>query len=276
MDGLPAGHVFAQQMTGDDEWALRVQGNCVEVKRRLRSPRPYRPSPRGLISKFSRQSRMNLLRLIAKIDWNRVGKSLFITLTYPDRFHDRPLRSRTVDRSRWYRDTEKLLGRQYPLLWRCEWKARRSGSNVGEVYPHFHLLAFGVPFLDHREVRNIWRAILEVEGPLATDVKAIEGPEGAGRYLAKYVSKACSLDDSTYLNNPWINGRSWGLTRKEMVPMCSVAWNNLMSPKMVREAQELADHVIPFYKYGYRSGFTLLGEKRKNFFMEKLDLCPCK
>jgi hypothetical protein len=218
---------------------------------------------------------MRMLRLIAKIDWPLIGNSVFITLTYPDSHYDRCNSLRTRDRSTFLRDSERILGRCFSVLWRCEWKERQSGIHCHEFVPHFHLMAFGVPFLDHRDVRRTWRRILDVQGPLATDVRAIKGADGAGRYLAKYVSKAPSLDNGAYLNKPWMRGRHWGLTRPSLVPMCDVERGELLSEEQASRAQRLFAEVNPFYQPGRDGGFTILGADRKKVFLEKLNGPPC-
>lgn len=69
---------------------------------------------------------------------------LFCTFTYPDRYPNQP--------EVWKRDLKVMcqrMAREFPGFsgfWRLELKERQSGENVGQIAPHFHLLAWGVPW----------------------------------------------------------------------------------------------------------------------------------
>ena len=79
---------------------------------------------------------------LAKVE--QAAVPLAFTLTYPDNF---PL----------YREDYKghleafcdRMQRRWPgaaIIWKLEFKARKSGKNKGKIAPHYHLLVFGVPW----------------------------------------------------------------------------------------------------------------------------------
>jgi hypothetical protein len=83
-----------------------------------------------------------MLELLAKVE--QAAVPLAFTLTYPDNF---PL----------YREDYKghlealcdRIQRRWPtaaIIWKLEFKARKSGRNKGKIAPHYHLLVFGVPW----------------------------------------------------------------------------------------------------------------------------------
>jgi hypothetical protein len=83
-----------------------------------------------------------MLELLAKVEQSAVP--IFVTLTYPDNFPA-------------YREDYKghleafcdRIQRRWPaaaIIWKLEFKARKSGKNKGKIAPHYHLFLFGVPW----------------------------------------------------------------------------------------------------------------------------------
>jgi hypothetical protein len=84
-------------------------------------------------------------------------------------------------------------------------------------------MVLSCPFIDARAIRESWRSAIGYgPGPLCTDVKGITENQGALRYLAKYVSKQCALDITAYRNSGFTFGRTWGVTRKDRIPLAPV------------------------------------------------------
>jgi len=216
-----------------------------------------------------------MLKTIAKIDWGRVPYGVFVTLTYPDECWERDYYQRTIDRSRWIRDIEKYLDREISILWRIEWQKRKSGARKGQYAPHLHLMLLGVRYVAASAVRQYWRGVLRVVGPLCTDVRAVTGKEGVGRYLAKYISKASSLDNAAYLNRPWMAGRNWGLTRPSLVPWADVTADRELSEEEYRLAMEALIEMRMPPGAASQESFTLLGEQRVGLFIKNLAYDPC-
>jgi len=216
-----------------------------------------------------------MLKTIAKIDWGRVPYGVFITLTYPDDYWTRDYHKRTIDRSRFLRDLEKHLDREVSVLWRCEWQKRKSGAKKGQIAPHLHLMCLGVRFVAADVVRRFWRGVLQADGPLATDVRGITGKEGCGRYLAKYISKAASLDNAAYLNRPWMAGRAWGITRPNLVPWADVEHDREISEEEYHQAVAAYLEVYSNPLAEAQKSFTLIGEARKDLFIKNLEYEAC-
>jgi len=92
---------------------------------------------RGAVRGFSRASRKRMIEFMAKA--RIVGQLLFATFTYPDMF---PI----DDPDTWHAHFEALrrrIERKYPdyrILWRAEYKRRKSGANFGMVAPHYHFM----------------------------------------------------------------------------------------------------------------------------------------
>ncbi len=242
------------------EWHAFIQGNVVEIYR-TGCVFPERvKTRRGEVGPWSQQSRMNLLRFINRIDWKKIGPSVFVTLTYPDDIPHKDYVRRSADRYLFLRSLEAYIEQPVACLWRCEWKLRKSGQRAGELMPHFHLVPFGVGFLPHQMVREWWRdAIGREAGSLATDVRRITGEAGACKYLAKYVSKEASLDISTYHNSGIKFGRHWGVTRRERVPLCPASVDRVLTREEVEHVQAFASARWRWYDKDLNAGYTLLG-----------------
>lgn len=98
---------------------------------------------RGEITRFSEGSRKNLMTWLNKL--KRDALPFFVTLTFPDSYISRKQNAR--DWKRALRVFEMRFRRAFPdgsAFWRLEVVDRKSGRFVGEVFPHFHLLVFGV------------------------------------------------------------------------------------------------------------------------------------
>ena len=108
---------------------IMVEGDCIQKKR-------------GVIQGFSRAARRRMMHFLAKVRLNDL-LPLFGTTTYPDIFPE--------EAAEFKRDLQTLierLKRRFPpvgLIWRLEFKVRKSGVNVGKIAPHFHWLLWNVP-----------------------------------------------------------------------------------------------------------------------------------
>jgi hypothetical protein len=83
-----------------------------------------------------------MLELLAKVEQTAVP--IFVTLTYPDNFP--PYREDYNGHLEAFCDR---IQRRWPaaaIIWKLEFKARKSGKNKGKIAPHYHLFLFGVPW----------------------------------------------------------------------------------------------------------------------------------
>lgn len=128
------------------------------------------PEGRGKCKGFSFGSRR---RMLAKLNCVSVAAALpyFVTATLPDDvFHDDV--GEFAKRAKVWMDTfVKRLRRRVPGaagFWRIEWQSRKSGRYEGKLFPHFHLLVWGLP------ERNLGERVVLVDGEERGSVDVIE------------------------------------------------------------------------------------------------------
>ncbi len=119
-------------------------------------------SKRGRINSFSRQSRRRMMLFLAKVRLTEDNLPLFGTTTYPDIFPE--------ETAKFKRDLQAFLHRlkrRFPdggILWRLEFKRRKSGENVGKIAPHFHWLLWNVPWeFEFKHERGKWAAVRQAD-----------------------------------------------------------------------------------------------------------------
>lgn len=143
---------------------------------------------RGSVSTFSRESRKRMLETLARLDLARAGFVCFVSLTYPDQ--DGPAAPDMTEAHR--RAWLKRIKRRFPeasAIWRREWEPRKSGAFESAVFPHYHALFFGLPFVHHAEINRLWAEVLGFEGYLRTEIKGIRSAKQAFYYVSKYMAK---------------------------------------------------------------------------------------
>jgi hypothetical protein len=153
---------------------------------------------RGEIHGFSRASRRRMMQFLAKVRLNEL-LPLFGTTTYPDIF--------PTEADKFKRDLQTLierLKRRFPLvglLWRLEFKRRKSGVNVGKVAPHFHWLLWNVPRkFDFKPESGKWAKISQVrDGTWRETVRFYDGDK-----IATVVNQVSGQDRFTeWLSRNW-------------------------------------------------------------------------
>jgi len=241
-------------------WSLTIQGRCTEVTCTPSIPSQSRTPIRGPIRGFSRQSRMRMVRVCNKVDWQLTLPALFVTLTTPDEMADTSPAERTRQRESFQRRMETFLGKKVSCLWRIEWKKRRSGKLKGKLVHHFHLIICNVEWIPWRELRKWWALSIGSTGILKTWIRKIETPLHCMSYLCKYLSKVPSLDYAPYLRKDESIGRQWGILRPNLIPFCVkqqvfYLWDDDMDFLTEVAGEKIKD----FGKYGPMS-FTLFGD----------------
>ena len=222
------------------------------------------PATRGAITKFSQSARLRVFKAFSKIDWSKAGRIKFISLTYPDSVILRDYKRRNTDRYLFMRYLEKYLHKELSTLWRIEWKGRQSGSLLGCVVPHIHLIVPNCCYIDKQVIRDIWSRILHVTGALCTDIREVKTLKQLLCYVSKYIAKKnedTTLDIASYLNS---TGRMWGITRKNLLPMHPTMVSQELSPSAVNFIREFACKVWPNYDVEKGGSFTLLGDEALN------------
>lgn len=255
--------------TGDADWFIRIQGELSVVQRRLFDPPPRSPKRRGSINGFSRSARFRMLKWIACVDWSQAKDCRFISLTYPDDIVESSYGDRAKHKYLFLRSLETWLGAHVSTLWRCEWIDRKSGRFEKYLMPHFHLLCFGVPFLQNHLARGWWRQAINWDGHVDTDVKRAPKDARVSYYVAKYAGKVPHLDIASYLNKMSATGRQWGVTRRTGVPMHPVAFTRPLNRSEVEQAKDIGRRQFSRYGEFGEGGYTMLGNANAAMMREK-------
>lgn len=129
-----------------DEIHVEQQGSLMAVAVRWQTNGKPVGGRRSGISTFSKASRRRLLQMIARLNKTR---TTFITLTYPEEF---PLPSAAKEHLRAFLERIRRRCGWVAGIWRMELQERGA--------PHFHLLMFDLPFIDHTTLRYWWAEII--------------------------------------------------------------------------------------------------------------------
>lgn len=221
---------------------------------------------------LSQQSRMRLLRLINRMNLSKFTHNTMITLTYPDDSDFLKYKTRSQQRFEFLRAIERQQGRQLATLWRQEYQPRKTGTRKGELVPHFHIMVFDAPYIPAKDVKELWAGILDYGGNVAVHLTAVKGAESAARYLAKYMSKQCTLDISTYRHNGLQFGRHWGITRPALIPMHPIRAARELDQVEVDNLKEWQRQRMPEGQPPTSGGFTALGKDVADIAIALLDL----
>ena len=106
-----------------------------------------RPEGRGKCKGFSFGSRR---RMLGRLNSVSVGAAMpyFVTATLPDAVFCDDVGEFAARAKVWMDNFTKRLRRVVPEaagFWRVEWQSRKSGPYEGRLFPHFHLLVWGLP-----------------------------------------------------------------------------------------------------------------------------------
>lgn len=234
-----------------------VKGNGVHGKRKE-------------VNGFTPSARLRMLRTVAQINWDWCKDSLFITLTYPDKYLRATAHERNQDRHWFLRSMENYLGKKVGALWRLEWVPRKSGAKLGQWEAHVHMIVFGVRYIPYPEVNRAWRVALGADGYVRSDVKRIVGGRDVAKYVSKYCSKkaeASSLVNTTYLNAP---GRHWGIHRRDLIPFGNRFVLAGLTSEEIHLIENAACATFKFFTRGTQQGFALFGRNGKRIGEEIL------
>ena len=173
---------------------------------------------RGTISGFSENSRRRLQYKLASLE--RGGLPVLVTLTYPDSYYEK-----LSDFHNWKRDIDafgKRVLRQFDqagIVWKMEVVSRKSGLYVGQEFPHFHCLIWGVKLPDLLKfVPGVWFRVVST-GDLkhlkaGTRVEQVRSENGVRSYVSKYICK-------TFERRRVYAGRWWGWIGKKNLPFAA-------------------------------------------------------
>lgn len=168
--------------------------NGTMVQAKFHGPMRLTMTARGEIGEFSRASRKRMFDWLHTVDLEAAGRAIFVTLTYGQASPDGRQSKRHLDTflKRLVRQHSKASG-----LWRMEYQAR------GAI--HYHLIVWGVDFLDKAEVQQSWSEVIgdaymdkSHETPRApfTRVERIRSIHGVRWYVGKYLGKTTTVDQA--------------------------------------------------------------------------------
>jgi hypothetical protein len=218
-----------------------------------------RPPTRGEITHFSRQARFRWLKRAAEIDWQKIDKAIFVTVTYPDEALTWDRHVLKADRKRFWQDLERYVIRPISAIWRTEWVPRKSGLHVGKVSPHHHYLIFGVTYIDKTVTNELWKKSIGVKCYTRTETKSVGAGDVAAFYVSKYCAKASSghsLVDVTKRHN---TGRQIGWLRRERIPRKPLTCIEDIGEKAYIALVRCAAEIFPWVVDDVGCGFTVLG-----------------
>ena len=111
---------------------------------------PGKRGKRGNCRGFSFGSRRRMLDKLNQVSVGAVHPD-FLTMTLPDDVFVQEMARFGKEAKSWMRVFLKRLDRACPSacgFWRIEWVTRKSGLYEGKLFPHFHLLVWGLPQRD--------------------------------------------------------------------------------------------------------------------------------
>lgn len=217
-----------------NEITVSAQGRMFTVKVCGAGSNNAGDSKRSAITLFSRASRLRLLQKMATIKTKGL-KSVFVTLTYGQEFPSPKTAKRHLD------NFLKRIGRAYENVsgfWRMEFQQRGA--------PHFHVIFFGLPYIDKDDLATMWGEIVGNEfwdntsnpqRPPFTRIELLSSHKHAARYVAKYVAKSDS--DGGFNIAPYLTvrgdfihpvtgevdgkvGRWWGVFNAAALPLADL------------------------------------------------------
>ncbi len=197
---------------------IYVDGNLAKCQLPVTKPIGKRGGRREKVIGFSRQSRLRMLRMASIME--NAKRPLFFTLTYPDEFQGQV--DGKVIKEKHLKNFWKRMEYQWPeisCIWKLEYAERKSGKYVGELYPHLHILVWGLYDVDIEDIREFVRnAWWEVCGELSGDhfkagtrVERLRTHRGTMSYISKYVGKGS--------DNELKVGRWWGVKGRAKMPL---------------------------------------------------------
>lgn len=214
---------------------IEAQGSLLRMKLKgQRSRTNGGGGKRGIIRAFSRNSRLRLMRFMARLKTRKI-RATFITLTfkgYPSNESAKRAFKRFTMRAR----------RSFPSasgVWRMEFQER------GAI--HFHLLMFNLPFWKQAELQSVWEACTN-EVRSIVDIRLVHGARSIMAYISKYIAKPderteiTSLEDDTYQHGERekLSGRFWGWINKKLLPLGEVVAGVLTDRQTIKSISSFA------------------------------------
>lgn len=214
-------------------------GRLMRVQRNSTAQPQKGGGKRGSIDEFSYSSRRRLLRMLAQLAVEDLP--IFVTLTFPDEFypwHDKPVQWKKILKAFKLRFTRRFPDAAF--VWRLEMVTRKSGKYVGVVFPHYHLLVWGVSLGDLMGwvFINWWEVCSKLSDEhlkAGTRVEKVRSARGVLFYAGKYVAKQEKYSIPC--------GRVWGVHNSDCLPWVKaicVQLSEREAVKLMRYARRFA------------------------------------
>lgn len=222
-------------------WDFVVYENCVEFhpRKKTQTQKHKNTKPRGNISKFSKKSRFNLFRTLAKVQGISDRPVWFITLTYHESWTAGNRQAQTD-----FHNFLSSLRRHDPdvsYIWRIELQKRG--------VPHFHMIVLP-SITDNRinvsdlkkHIHQSWHRIAEPNSRShrvhGIKIDEIFDYRHACAYLSKYIAK---VDDTAA---EFVEGRHWGASNNlPTSPVQLVSCNEQITRRIIEKLRQwLVEH----------------------------------
>lgn len=259
---------------GEHQYNVVVQGTLLEWKPNREPLKSKIGGKRGLITSFSRQSRLRMIKLFNRMDWERIQSGIFITLTYPDEIDVSSGERLRRHRQLFWRKVETWLEHHVPAIWRVEWMPRLSGSRLGELMPHFHIYVPDEKFIPYQMINDWWSGVLHVQ-LVMTDVTSVWERAKAGYYICKYAAKIDDPSISLSLVHVGTKrlGHHWGKFRRKRMPMAKRKVYRLYSNAEIDAIRDECLRGAKEYNEWGTESFSFLGRNATDLDAVLADLC---
>ena len=176
---------------------VEAQGNRFEVKRhqyKLLYQQKYTGgNKRDVITKFSQDSQLRLMKLVASIGNKQVKQTrcrpVFLTLTYAGNMQKFKQAKRDL---KVFLQRIARLHEEASAIWKMELQER------GAI--HFHLIVYGLPYTPVQTLQTYWNEITGESSENSVDIEVIRSSRGVMYYVSKYICKGEDTKHEKELN----------------------------------------------------------------------------
>jgi len=172
---------------------------------------------RAQISDFNWETRCRIIQTMGKLD--KLWLPVYWVGTFPDEYYEfRFTGERSIEVLNRFRERFRRKYPQRGCIWRREHERRKSGLHIGEFFPHYNFLVWGIgqqPFTAWAS--NAW---YEASGKLSENhltaawrAQTVKNWKQMMYYLSKYVAKK---NKDYFADTGW--GAWWGIFNRPYLP----------------------------------------------------------
>lgn len=172
-----------------------------------------------------------------------------------------------------HRRMEKYLGKKISLIWRREWKLRQTGSFIGTLAPHLHCIVFGVNYIDHDNLMEMWAKIIGWNDWCDVWIDQLDDDEKALIYVSKYAAKVQEDVISIKGHKSTMTGRHWGTKRDSGIPWAEKTTFIVPDFDIAEQLEALQRTFRPDYDILQDCGFTMLGRRATDMMAKITAIC---